>query len=70
MHLAASQQTPCIALFGNYNRPRKWYPFGGGHRVIFEPRGVSEISVQRVVREVQSAFQLADSPRILAKAAV
>lgn len=70
MHLAASQQTPCIALFGNYNRPHKWYPFGSGHRVIYEPRGVREISVQSVVREVKAAFHIEDSARMMAKAAV
>jgi heptosyltransferase-3 len=63
MHLAASQQTPCIALFGNYNRPRQWYPFGSGHRVIHEPGGVLEIGVERVAREVQRALDASpDSP--------
>lgn len=56
MHLAASQQTPCVALFGNYNQPRQWYPFGDGHRVIHEPRGIREISVQRVAAEVEAAL--------------
>jgi heptosyltransferase III len=53
MHLAASQGTTCIALFGDYNLPRQWYPFGSGHRVIHEPRGVREIGVQRVAKEVR-----------------
>jgi heptosyltransferase-3 len=48
MHLAASQQTPCVALFGSINRPHQWYPFGSGHHVIHEPRGIREIAVQRV----------------------
>ena len=59
MHLAASQQTRCLALFGNTNRPRKWYPFGGGHRVIYEPRGVREITVQRVADELRSELDSA-----------
>jgi heptosyltransferase III len=53
MHLAASQQTPCVALFGNLNRPRQWYPFGDGHHVIQEPRGIQEISPRRVAEEVR-----------------
>jgi len=56
MHLAASQQTACVALFGNLNRPRQWYPFGDGHRVIQEPRGIREIRVQRVADEIRSAL--------------
>jgi heptosyltransferase-3 len=56
MHLAASQQTACVALFGNYNRPRKWYPFGAGHYVIHEPLGVRAISVQRVASTTQQAM--------------
>jgi ADP-heptose:LPS heptosyltransferase len=57
MHLAACEQTPCVALFGNINRPRQWYPFGHGHRVIHEPRGVREISVRRVADEIRSALR-------------
>jgi ADP-heptose:LPS heptosyltransferase len=56
MHLAATQGTRCVALFGNYNRPRKWYPFGNGHRVIYEPKGVREITVSRVAVEIDSAL--------------
>ncbi len=54
MHLAASQGTPCIALFGHYNPPRKWFPFGEGHRVIYEPRGVRAIRVERVAEAVEA----------------
>jgi ADP-heptose:LPS heptosyltransferase len=65
MHLAASQGTVCIALFGNYNRPRRWYPFGARHRVIHEPRGIREISVHRVANEIRSLFERAPSPAAL-----
>lgn len=57
MHLAAAVKTRCVALFGNYNQPRKWYPFGTGHRVIHEPQGVRAITVERVAREMQFAFE-------------
>ncbi len=56
MHLAASQGTPCVALFGNHNRPRRWFPFGENHRVIYEPRGIEEISVARVIKEIREAL--------------
>jgi heptosyltransferase III len=54
MHLAACQGTPCVALFGRYNRPRQWFPFGEGHRVLYEPRGVRLIPVRRVVDALES----------------
>jgi len=56
MHLAASQGIPCVALFGNYNKPRQWFPFGAGHRVVHEPRGVRAIDVVRVAGEVRAAL--------------
>jgi ADP-heptose:LPS heptosyltransferase len=56
MHLAATQGIPCVALFGNYNKPRQWYPFGAGHRVVHEPRGVRAIEVARVAGEVRAAL--------------
>jgi len=67
MHLAASQGTRCVALFGNYNKPRKWYPFGVGHRVIHEPRGLGYITVRRVADEVLRALDV-DRPVLLAGA--
>ena len=53
MHLAASQKTPCVALFGNFNAPRRWFPYGNGHEVIYEATGVRNISVARVVQAVE-----------------
>jgi heptosyltransferase III len=34
MHLAASVQTTCVAVFAARNMPRVWYPWGDRHRVI------------------------------------
>jgi heptosyltransferase III len=55
MHLAASQGTRCVALFGNFNRPRQWFPFGSDHVVIYEPQGVRSISTERVADAVEAA---------------
>jgi heptosyltransferase-3 len=52
MHLAAAQGTPCVALFGNLNRPRQWFPWGDQHQVIHEPRGVTHIGVAEVADAV------------------
>jgi ADP-heptose:LPS heptosyltransferase len=35
MHLAASVQTSCVAIFAARNKPRMWFPFGNRHRVIY-----------------------------------
>lgn len=35
MHLAASVQTPCVAVFAARNVPRVWFPYGGRHRVLY-----------------------------------
>jgi heptosyltransferase III len=59
MHLAACQGTPCVALFGNYNSPHQWFPFGAGHRVIYEPRGVREIRPEQVSDLVQATLAAA-----------
>ena len=58
MHLAAAQGTRCLALFGNYNLPRKWYPYGNGHVVIHEPRGMRAIEVGRVLQAARDALRV------------
>jgi ADP-heptose:LPS heptosyltransferase len=35
MHLAASVQTPCVAIFASRNIPRVWFPYGRAHRVLY-----------------------------------
>ena len=71
MHLAASQGTRCVALFGNFNRPRQWFPYGRDHVVIHEPNGVSHIGVERVADSVEAAVRALhstsgqDEPRIV-----
>jgi lipopolysaccharide heptosyltransferase III len=61
MHLAASRGTRCVALFGNYNRPRQWFPYGPDHVVIYEPRGVRHIDVEHVVDSVEAAVRALDA---------
>jgi heptosyltransferase-3 len=57
MHLAASQGVRCVALFGNFNRPRQWFPYGRDHVVIYEPAGVQNISAERVADSVEAAVR-------------
>ena len=35
MHLAATVQVPCVAIFAARNIPRQWFPFGHQHRVLY-----------------------------------
>jgi heptosyltransferase III len=70
MHLAASQGTRCVALFGDFNRPRQWFPYGRDHIVIYESTGVQHISVERVLHSVEAAVRalhpiVQDEPRIV-----
>ena len=53
MHLAASRQTRCVALFGSNNPPRIWHPYGSGHIVFHEHSGIAGIRPDAVVEAVE-----------------
>ena len=48
LHLAAAMGTPTIGLFGGYNRPRQWHPYGPGHRPVHVMGGMTGIAVAAV----------------------
>lgn len=52
LHLAAAMGVRCVGLFGGYNRPRRWHPYGPGHHVIHEMDGVAGIAPARVADAV------------------
>jgi len=52
LHLASAGGTQVLGLFGNFNRPRQWHPYGARHRVIHEMAGTGAITVDRVVATV------------------
>jgi asparagine synthase (glutamine-hydrolysing) len=56
MHLAAAVGTPCVAIFGDFNKPRRWHPIGPSHRVIHDMRGIERISPASVYAEVSAAL--------------
>lgn len=56
MHLASAAGVPCVALFGNFNRPKWWHPMGQGHRVIHNMNGVLEITPDEVHSAVCATF--------------
>lgn len=55
MHLAASQGTRCLALFGHFNRPRQWFPYGDDHTVIYQADGLRSIRIEQVAEAVEVA---------------
>ncbi len=61
LHLAAAAGARVIGLFGNFNRPRQWHPYGADHRVLHDMRGVTAITVGDVVAVAQT--MLADLKR-------
>jgi lipopolysaccharide heptosyltransferase III len=54
MHLASAVGTPCVAMFGDLNRPRQWHPFGEKHQVIHSVKGVLQISPEEVYARICS----------------
>ena len=70
MHLAATVQTPCVAIFAARNIPRVWFPHGPRHRVVYHEvscagcgletcvverkRCLTSIGVEEVVGEVRA----------------
>ncbi len=72
MHLAATVQTPCVAIFAARNIPRVWYPYGKQHRVIYHrvecagcgletciaerKRCLTTITVDEVIAEVRAVL--------------
>jgi len=54
MHLAASQGVKCICVFGSNNRPRQWHPYGQGHTIFHDVRGVGHISPAAVVEAAKA----------------
>jgi hypothetical protein len=45
---------PCVVMFGNFNPPRRWHPFGDEHRLIHNMGGVLLISPEEVYAAVLS----------------
>lgn len=58
LHLSAAVGVPCIGLFGDFNRPQKWHPYGRQHQIIHNMNGVTAISIDEVFEAV-SRFLLA-----------
>jgi heptosyltransferase-3 len=51
MHLAASVQVRCVAIFAARNIPRQWFPAGEGHRVIYHSVDCMGCGLEECIRE-------------------
>jgi heptosyltransferase III len=57
MHLAASQGTPCVALFGVHEPPQRWHPYGVHHSIIHNMRGILSIQPKEVFWQVCAGIE-------------
>lgn len=62
LHLCACVGVPCVALFGNGNKPRTWHPHGSEHKVIHNMQGVMSITVTEVVEAAQAILARSPAP--------
>jgi heptosyltransferase-3 len=62
MHLAAAVGVSCVGMFGNFNQPKWWHPYGTQHRIIHDMRGVLAIAPGEVFAAVQSVLSLQTQP--------
>lgn len=57
MHLASAVGVPCVVMFGNFNPPRRWHPFGEDHRLVHNMQGVLHISPEEICAAVRSVLR-------------
>jgi ADP-heptose:LPS heptosyltransferase len=53
MHLAAAAGVACVAPFGGRNPPRRWHPYGAGHRIVHRMDGVEHVRVEDLAAHVR-----------------
>lgn len=58
LHLSACMGVPCIGLFGDYNRPVKWHPYGQSNYVFHEMKGVRSIQFADVANMMRQKLRL------------
>ncbi|UWU67621.1 glycosyltransferase family 9 protein [Bradyrhizobium sp. NC92] len=61
LHLAAAIGVSCVGLFGNFNKPMKWHPYGAGHRIIHDMAGMAAISINEVLDAALSLLSQSES---------
>jgi ADP-heptose:LPS heptosyltransferase len=61
LHLADAVGTPCIGLFGDYNRPDLWHPSGSTTTVIHRMEGLAAIKPSEIEAVVSQLLASVDS---------
>ncbi len=51
MHLAAAVGTPCVAVFSARGLPRRWFPYGSRHRVLYHRVSCAGCGLMTCVQE-------------------
>jgi len=59
MHLASAAGVPCVCMFGEFNNPNTWHPYGARHRIVHDMCGVRKIAPVAVYAKLRDT--LADS---------
>ena len=58
MHLAAAVNVPCVCMFGDYNAPKRWHPYGAQHQIVHNMNGVEKISPEEILSAVQAVLNV------------
>jgi ADP-heptose:LPS heptosyltransferase len=56
MHLAAALGVRCVCMFGDFNKPRAWHPYGAQHRIVHSLNGVRAVQPSQIYAAVTSAL--------------
>jgi heptosyltransferase-3 len=48
LHLAAACNVPCVGIYSNRHKPRKWHPYGRRHQIIHPAGPISTVPVDLV----------------------
>jgi ADP-heptose:LPS heptosyltransferase len=54
MHLAAAVGVRCICMFGDFNKPRAWHPYGAQHHIVHNLNGVQAVQPGQIYAAVVS----------------
>ncbi|WP_263385134.1 glycosyltransferase family 9 protein [Granulicella arctica] len=67
MHLAATVQTPCVAIFAARNIPRVWFPIGAQHRVIYHAVDCAGCGLETCIVEKKKCLTSVTVDEVLAE---
>jgi heptosyltransferase-3 len=48
LHLAAACNVPCVGIYSNRHKPRKWHPYGTQHQIVHPSGPISTVPVNLV----------------------